>query len=301
MVTMERHSGADQLKAGITVATARRWLAQALRERGLDSPELDARLLVGHALGLGHAALAAQGERILSPAEADVVAALAARRLAREPVARILGVKEFWGLALRLNAATLVPRPETETVVEAALAAIDRDRGASALRVADLGTGSGALLLALLTELPAAHGIGTDLSPAALGCARANAVALGLCHRASFTACDYGAALKGPFDLVVSNPPYVVYHDIAMLAPEVRDFDPRAALDGGPDGLAAYRAIAADARRLLSPDGILVLELGAGQVGAVTALARAAGLAVPEPPRHDLAGVARALLVKPLP
>lgn len=298
---MKRHLGADQLRAGVTIATARRLLAQALRERGFDSPELDARLLVAHALGLDHAALAAQGERILGPDEAVGLAALAARRLAREPVARILGVKEFWGLALCLNAATLVPRPETETVVEAALAAIDRDRGASALRVADLGTGSGALLLALLAELPAAHGIGTDVSPAALGCARANAVALGLCHRASFIACDFGTALKGPFDLVVSNPPYVVHHDIAMLAPEVRDFDPRAALDGGPDGLAAYRAIAADARRLLSPDGILVLELGAGQLGAVASLLAAAGLVAAGPPRNDLAGVARALPVKPLP
>ena len=284
-----------------TIATARRLLAQALRKRGLDTPELDARVLVAHALGLDHAALAGQGDRILSPAEADVVAALAARRLAREPVARIFGVKEFWGLALCLNAATLVPRPETETVVEAALAAINHDRGVSVLRVADLGTGSGALLFALLTELPAAHGIGTDVSSAALGCARANAAALGLCHRASFIACDYGAALKGPFDLVVSNPPYVVHDDIAMLAPEVRDFDPHAALDGGPDGLAAYRAIAADVRRLLSPDGILVLELGAGQLGAVTKLLATAGLAAAGPPRHDLAGVARVLLVKPLP
>jgi release factor glutamine methyltransferase len=301
MLTTKRHAGADQLKAGITIATARRLLARSFVERDLDTPELDARLLVGHALGLDHAALATQGERILAAEETDVLAALAARRLAREPVARILGVKEFWGLALRLNAATLVPRPETETVVEAALAAIDRDRGASALRVADLGTGSGALLLALLTELPAAHGIGTDVSSAALGCARANAVALGLCHRASFIACDYGTALKGPFDLVVSNPPYVVHHDIAMLAPEVRDFDPHAALDGGPDGLAAYRAIAADARRLLSPDGILVLELGAGQLGAVTSLLTAAGFAAPGSPRNDLAGIARALLVKPLP
>jgi release factor glutamine methyltransferase len=292
--------GHMDLMTGITIAAARRLLAQSFRERGLDTPELDARLLVGHALGLDHAALAARGQRILTAAEADAVAAVAARRLTREPVARILGRKEFWGLELRLNAATLVPRPETETVVEAALAAIDRDRARPALRVADLGTGSGALLLALLSELPAAHGIGTDVSPAALGCARANAEALGFAARASFAACDYGAALNGPFDLAVSNPPYVAHAEIATLAPEVRDFDPHAALDGGSDGLAAYRAIAADARRLLSPDGILVLELGAGQLDAATALLAASGLAA-GPPRHDLAGVARALAVKPLP
>src|SRR5438270_1874323 len=183
--------GHMNLKAGITIAAARRWLAQSFRERGLDTSELDARLLVAHALKLDHAALAAQGERILTAAEADAVAALAARRLAREPVARILGRKEFWGLELRINAATLVPRPETETVVEVALAAMDRDRARPGLRVADLGTGSGALLLALLAELPAAHGVGTDVSLAALGCARANAEALGFAARASFVACDY--------------------------------------------------------------------------------------------------------------
>jgi release factor glutamine methyltransferase len=293
------HSLSPRMPA--TIATARRALAQSFRERGLDTPDLDARLLVAHALGLDHAALAAQGERSLATAETDIIAALAARRLAHEPVARILGVKEFWGLTLRLNAATLVPRPETETVVEAALAAIGRDRALSELRIADLGTGSGALLLALLAECPAAHGIGTDVSHAALGCARANAGALGLNNRAAFVACDFGAALRGPFDLVVSNPPYVVHDDIAMLAPEVRDFDPRAALDGGADGLAAYRAIAADARRLLSPEGRLVLELGAGQLDVVTMVLTVAGLAVAGPPRCDLAGVARALLVKPLP
>ena len=195
MLALDR--GHMDLKAGTTIAAARRLLAQSFRERGLDTPELDARLLVAHALKLDHAALAAQDQRILTAGEADALAALAARRLAREPVARILGRKEFWGLELRLNAATLVPRPETETVIEAALAAIDRDRAPPALRVADLGTGSGALLIALLSELPAAHGIGTDISLAALACARDNARALGCGGRTSFVACDYGAALAG--------------------------------------------------------------------------------------------------------
>ena len=290
----------NDLEPGITVTTARRHLAQMLRAHGLDTPELDARLLVAHALGLDHASLVAQSERALAIPEAELIAALGARRLAGEPVARIRGVKEFWGLALRLNRATLVPRPETETVVEAALAARVRDRETSALRIADLGTGSGALLLALLSELPAAHGIGTDVSLKALGAARANAATLGLGARASFVACDYGAALRGPFDLIVCNPPYVMHDEIASLAPEVRDFDPPAALDGGPDGLAAYRALAADARRLLAPDGHLVIELGAGQLGAVRALFVASGL-VALPPRHDLAGIARALPVRSSP
>jgi release factor glutamine methyltransferase len=279
-----------------SIAGARRLLAHQFRTAGVDAPELDARILVGHALGLDHAALAAQAERPLTAAEAEAVAALARRRLAREPVARILGVKEFWGLPFKLNSDTLVPRPETETVVEAALDAAGADR-TRPLRIADLGTGSGALLLALLTELPMAHGVGTDLSEAALTCARANATALGLAARASFTMCDFGAALARGFDLVVANPPYVGQAELAALQPEVRDYDPNRALGGGVDGLAAYRAIAADARRLLGPQGALVLELGAGQLGAVRAILAGAGLTAPGRVRCDLAGTARALTV----
>jgi len=193
-----------------------------------------------------------------------------------------------------------VPRPETETVVEAALAALGKERRHHALRIADLGTGTGALLVALLSELPAAFGIGTDVSLAALNCARDNATALGLASRASFVACDYAAALTGLIDVLVSNPPYVARNDLMGLEPEVRDHDPRRALDGGPDGLDGYRAIAADAQRLLAPGGALVLELGQGQLGAVTAIFAAAGLAA-APPRPDLSGVARALVLRARP
>jgi len=285
-------------ESGVSIETARRSLAQQFRQSGLDAPELDARLIVGHALGLDHAALTAASRRVLTTAEADALLALQARRLAREPVARILGRKEFWGLPFKLNAETLVPRPETETVVEAALAAIyGADRRSHVLRIADLGTGSGALLLALLSELPSACGIGTDISAGALGCARDNAAALGLAGRAAFVACDYASALAGPIDLLLSNPHYVARGDIAALPPEVHDFDPRRALDGGPDGLDAYRAIAADARRLLAPAGVLVLELGFGQLSAVTSLLPAAGLA-PAAMRQDLAGVVRALVIR---
>ncbi len=285
--------------AATTVEAARRALAREFRRCGLDSPELDARLIVGHALGLEHAALAAQSRRSLAAAEADAVAALAARRLAREPAARIIGRKEFWGLPFALNGETLVPRPETETAVEAALAAIERFKP-RAPRIVDLGTGSGALLIALLCELPQASGVGTDISPAALDCARANAAALGIGARSSFIACDWGSALVGRFDLLVSNPPYIARGDIAALAPEVRAFDPRRALDGGPDGLDGYRAIAADARRLLAPGGALVVELGQGQLAAATALFAAVGLA-PGAVRHDLSGIPRALTVRPQP
>ena len=280
-----------------SVAATRQRLAQSFRDAGLDTPDLDARILVGHALALDHAALAAQADRRLTDREAEAIAAFARRRLGREPVARIVGTKEFWGLPLALNADTLVPRPETETVVEAALAALGDVRG-RALRVADLDTGSGALLLALLSELPAARGVGTDISVAALRCARSNAAALGLGSRASFVACDHGAALSGNFDLVVANPPYIASGDIATLEPDVRDFDPARALDGGPDGLAAYRAIVADARRLLARHGLLVLELGAGQLEPVRSLTVAAGLAPAAECRSDLAGVPRALAVK---
>jgi release factor glutamine methyltransferase len=285
------------LAPGVTIGAARRVLAQAFRIQELDSPDLDARLLVGRALGLDHAALAAGAGRALTEAEVGGIAALAARRLAGEPVARIFGEKEFWGLALRINAATLVPRPDTETLVEAALAAIDaggpRRR---ALRIADLGTGSGALLLALLSELPLARGVGTDLAASALAMARDNAARLGLGGRAGFVACDFGAALGGGFDLVVTNPPYIASAEIAALPVEVRH-DPRLALDGGADGLDCYRAIAADAARLVAPAGCLVLELGIGQHAPVAALFAAQGLDAGAI-RHDLPGVPRALTVR---
>jgi release factor glutamine methyltransferase len=282
-----------------TIAEARRSLIAQLRAGGVDSPELDARILIGHALGLDHAALAAAPARRLGAAEESAIAALAQRRLAHEPVARIVGVKEFWSLNLAVSAATLVPRPETETVVEAALAAVAARRPrARALCIADLGTGSGAILLALLSELPEAFGVGTDLDPAALALARGNARRLGL-TRAAYVACDMAAALRGPFDLIVSNPPYIASGDIATLPPEVRLFDPRRALDGGPDGLDGYRAIAAGAPALLAPDGALVVELGAGQAEPAAALFAAAGLA-PAPPRADLNRAPRALVMRKL-
>lgn len=285
------------------VASARRMIADLLRKDGIESAALDARLLVGHALGLDHAGLSAAQSRALSGAEIEAIAASVTRRLGREPIARILGQKEFWGLPLRVSAETLVPRPETETVVEAALAAIDRSSPHwrnDALRVADLGTGTGALLLALLTEMPSALGIGTDLSLAALATAHGNAADLDLAERCVFVACHFGAALDGGFDLVVSNPPYVATADMAGLSPEVQH-DPRLALDGGPDGLDAYRTIAADAERLVGPSGRMVVEIGAGQAGAVAAIMEKKGLASDAPPRPDLAGIARALTFRRIP
>jgi release factor glutamine methyltransferase len=283
------------------VGDVRRDVARRLRERGIDSPDLDARLLVGHALGLDHAGLARADERDLDQDQLAAVEALVARRLAGEPVARIIGTKEFWSLSIVLSPAVLVPRPETETVVEQALAAVDRGGVRTrALRIADLGVGSGAILLALLSELPNALGVGTDRDPAVLAVSRDNARRLGLDARAAFVACDFGAALSPGFDLVVTNPPYIASDDIAALPAEVRDFDPPRALDGGPDGLAAYRAIAADARRLLAPNAHLIAELGDGQSEAVAALFAAQGLGCIRI-GADLAGVSRTITASPNP
>jgi release factor glutamine methyltransferase len=280
-----------------TVAAARRALAAQFRAAGIDIPELDARILVGHALSLDHAGLAAAATRRLGAAEAAAIAVLARRRLAHEPVARIVGRKEFWSLDLAVDAATLVPRPETETIVGAALAAIEA-RGArtQSLRIADLGTGCGAILLALLSELPAAFGVGTDTSASALAVARGNARWLRL-DRAAYVATDLAAALRGPFDVIVSNPPYIASADIAKLPPEVRLFDPHSALDGGPDGLHFFRTIAASAPALLKPGGIVVVEIGAGQTEPVAALLTGAGLA-PSLPHADLNGMPRALVAR---
>jgi len=278
-----------------TVVAVRREWAKKFRTCGIDSADLDARILVGCALRLDRAALAGADSRELNRDEEAAIAALAERRLKREPVARIVGRKEFWSLPLLVDASTLVPRPETETVVEAALAAIDAGGPrARPLRIADLGTGSGAILLALLSELPNASGVGTDVSVPALSTARNNARGLGL-ERAKFLACDIAAALRGPFDVIVSNPPYIASPAIAALAPEVRDYDPRGALDGGTDGLDFYRCIAAAAPPLLAPGGALIVELGAGQSQAVAALFAAGGLVL-QPPYPDLNGIPRALV-----
>jgi release factor glutamine methyltransferase len=281
--------------AGMTIRAARRRLADLLRQESFDTPDLDARVLVAHALGLDHAGLIRDSAQTLASVEIDAIASVAARRLKREPVARIVGMKEFWSLPFTVNAATLVPRPETETVVEAALAAVDAGGARNRpLRMLDIGTGSGALLLALLAELPNASGIGTDISIAAVQIARSNATRNGLADRAGFVACDVAEALCGPFDLVVSNPPYVARDSIAQLAPGVRDYEPHIALDGGADGLDAYRAIAAKVPRVLASQGHLSLELGAGQNAAVAAILAEQGLAVTALAR-DISGTLRAL------
>jgi release factor glutamine methyltransferase len=285
-----------------TVETARRQLAERFRNGAIDSAELDARLLTGEALGLDLTGLIAAANRPLTPDESDRLESFARRRLGGEPVARIVGHKEFWGLSLKLSPATLVPRPDTETLVELALEIL-RDTGAAdrPSRIADLGTGSGAILLALLSELPQALGVGTDISTDALHTAEANAARAGLADRASFVICDYASGLSGAFDLIVSNPPYIRSADIAGLAAEVSKHDPLTALDGGPDGLDAYRALIPQAACLLAPGAALVVEAGLGQSGDIEALMKAAGLICRRPPKADLAGIRRAVAGLKLP
>lgn len=285
----------------LTVETARRALAARLQSAGIESTELDARLLIGHTLGLDLTGMIANATRTLTPDESARLDALADRRLAGEPVARILGQKEFWGLAFALSPETLVPRPDTETVVEFALELLRERPVGKPPSIADLGTGTGAILLALLSELPDATGIGTDISVEALGTATANAAYLGLSSRAHFLRCDFASALTGPFDLIVSNPPYIATGDIARLAVEVRDHDPVKALDGGPDGLAAYRTLIPQAACILAKEGVLVVEAGAGQAGQIEALMTAAGLKPHAAPRADLGGIPRAVGARKMP
>ncbi|MFM7422675.1 MAG: peptide chain release factor N(5)-glutamine methyltransferase [Alphaproteobacteria bacterium] len=268
---------------------------QRLRGAAIEAPRLEARRLLAHVLGTSEEALLRDPRAAVPADKAAHFAALLARRVMHEPVAYLTGRVGFWTLELEVSPATLIPRADSESLIEAALEAC-ADKGA-ALRVLDLGTGTGALLLAVLAELPVASGVGSDLKPEAAALAARNAARLGLAGRARFLAGDWAAALTGRFDLVLCNPPYIESAAIPGLMPEVARHEPASALDGGADGLAAYRHIIADLPRLLAPRGVAMLELGRGQQAAAEALARAAGL-TPEACRADLGGVPRALVLR---
>ena len=254
-----------------TLGGAVRAAQVALSAAGVEDAGRDARLLVAAARGSDTAEIIAYPERRLAPAEIDRLAAMVGRRTAREPLSRILGEREFYGRPFRLSPATLDPRADSETLIEVSLAIADAEGWrARPIRILDIGTGSGCLLLTLLAELPLAVGLGTDIGEEALATAAANAAALGLQERAAFARHDVLAGVEGAFELVVSNPPYIPSADIAGLSPEVREYDPHAALDGGEDGLDIYRRIA-DGFERLSVDAA-VLEVGAGQADAVALL-----------------------------
>jgi release factor glutamine methyltransferase len=276
----------------MTFGAAICWGADQLRHKEIDNPRLEARLLLAHALGVPQETVLR--DRHL-PADAPDYAALIARRAAHEPLALILGRREFWSLDFVVSPDTLIPRGDSETLIEAAVAAFP-DRTIMR-RVLDLGTGTGCLLLATLSEFPQAFGIGIDRIPSAAKLARRNAEALGFTSRTAFLTADWAAPLAGArFDLILSNPPYIPTADLAGLMQEVAVHEPASALDGGKDGLDAYRRIIAALASLLSPGGVGILELGVGQSQSVPALGAASGFSTDL--REDLAGIPRALILR---
>lgn len=272
-----------------------RRVAETLAAGGVEEPLREARLLLLSALKITHAALIADGGARIGDRH-EVLASYTARRAAREPFARIVGHKEFYGLDFRLSPETLVPRADTETLVEAVIDhARSRGLDRQPTAIIDIGTGSGAILIALLANLPHAIGLGIDLAEGAVAAAAENAARLGLAGRASFLRGDWFAGTNGPFGIIVSNPPYIPHADIADLEPEVRLGDPQLALDGGPDGLEPYRILARQAPERLAPGGFVAVEIGAGQDSDVSELFGAAGFRSLEA-RKDLGGIIRALL-----
>jgi release factor glutamine methyltransferase len=259
-----------------------------------DTAGLDARLLLCAALGIDHAALIGDHEQPIGAA-AKRLGELARRRSLGEPVSRILGWREFWDLAFTISPAVLDPRPETEALVEAVIEAFAARRQAAS-RILDLGIGSGAILAALLGHFPEAFGVGVDISEAACRVARSNLANLGLARRAAVVCGDWAKALSGTFDVIVSNPPYIASCELAGLAREVRDYDPDLALDGGIDGLKAYRAIAPSLAWLAASEGFVALEIGAGQGGSVGQILTSHDFTSPMV-RRDLAGRERVIAV----
>jgi release factor glutamine methyltransferase len=286
----------DPARGSTTAGEILTQTAAALVAGGIGNARREARVLVAIALQAEPLAMLTAPERILSEAEAVRVQEALARRLAGEPASRIRGQREFWSLDFAVAPGVLDPRPETELLVELALGHAERlkaRRGAEPLRLLDLGTGSGCILLSLLQELPDSTGIGLDVSPVALAVARANARQLGLESRASWVCGEWFGPLTGEFDLIVSNPPYIPAGHVATLERGVRNFDPPMALDGGPDGLAAYRRILPHLSTFLRVSGGAFLEVGAGQAGMVAAMARRHGMRAQI--SRDLAGIPRAV------
>ena len=271
---------------------------RALRGAGIDGARLDARTIAGHAFGLEAAQVLARRDNRMETEHVRQFSNMIARRTAREPMAHILGEREFWSLRFEVSSDTLIPRPDTETLVQAAVDWAKVRGSGRNLKVLDLGTGTGCILLALLSEWPEATGVGVDISPRALEIARTNARELDMEGRVSFVEGDWGTGLRGTFDVIVSNPPYIPERDLAGLQPEVSRFEPIKALVGGSDGLDAYRAISPQISKLLG-DGAAAatfLEIGIGQLDAVSGILRAAGLEVFETHR-DLGGIVRCLTV----
>ncbi|MEC8171918.1 MAG: peptide chain release factor N(5)-glutamine methyltransferase [Pseudomonadota bacterium] len=262
-----------------------------LNAAGIDGPRREARLLMAHTFGKSVEWLVAHDDELIeTPTHFENAVR---RREAREPLSHILGEREFWSLRFQVNASVLDPRPDSETLVAAVLAQYPEPD--TVLKIADLGTGSGCLLLSILNERPGAQGVGVDISESALSIARENAQRFGLAARANFNQSDWDSRLDGTFDIVVSNPPYIPTAAIDDLAPEVARFEPRGALDGGVDGLDAYRHIAAVLPQILKPNGFVALEIGQGQDASVTRILRDSGIRIVGLEK-DLAGIPRCVL-----
>ncbi len=267
----------DDPKTQETNTLVKAWTAARarLKEGGIESPAIDARLMLEVAAGATRTEIITDPYRVLTAEQIETLNSYLGRRIAREPVSHILGRKGFWKIMLNVTPDVLTPRPDTETLVEAALREWPEHEPRTVL---DLGVGSGAIILAILAERPAAKGLGIDVSEEALAVARENAANLGLENRIALLRGDWTAGLgEATFDMVVSNPPYIPTHDIDTLEPEVRDHEPRLALDGGADGLDAYRILAPDILRVLKPGGRFLVEIGFDQSAAVEPLFRQAG------------------------
>ncbi|WP_343032320.1 peptide chain release factor N(5)-glutamine methyltransferase [Parvibaculum sedimenti] len=271
-----------------------RMLAWRFKQAGIENPALDARLLVQAAAGCDEIEMIREPGKRLGETELEELRKFEARRMAHEPVSRILGAREFWGLTFEVTPETLDPRPDSETLIETAIALL---RDVEAPRILDIGTGTGCLLIALLHERTDAEGLGVDISDAALDVANRNAAALGCGARAAFRRANWAQGMDERFDLVISNPPYIPTAIIATLDEEVQAFDPRLALDGGADGYDAYRAISVELPRLLAPEGHAVVELGIGQEADVAKIFSEAGLEVRDAVA-DLAGVPRVIVAR---
>jgi release factor glutamine methyltransferase len=278
--------GGGESAHGLLVAAQR-----ALEEKNNATPALDARLLLQHAASLSREALIADPDREIPIAAARRFHDFLSRRLAGEPVSRILGYREFYGRRFKVTPATLDPRPDTETLIEAALSFMPIDQ---ACRIVDLGTGTGAIGVTLLAERPKASAVMTDISADALASARENATLYGVEGRSSFIEGSWFTGIGGRFDLILSNPPYIPSAILKSLSPEVRDFDPGSALDGGPDGLDPYREIAAAAPAFLAPQGRVIVEIGEGQAPEIEGIFQAQGF-LPDGRWSDLAGHTRCL------
>jgi release factor glutamine methyltransferase len=283
------------LEASTARSEALASLEKTFKIAGIENPAREARLSVCAASGVSQVGLITAPGEVLGSAT-ETVREFAMRRAEGEPLSRIVGKREFWGLPFTISPQVLDPRPETESIVEAAIALLG-DRRAEPLRILDLGVGSGSLLCALLVEFVNAHGLGLDISDGAAAVARANLDARGLSSKSEVRVSDWTRGLDGSFDLIVSNPPYIPTADLPALPREVRDFDPWLALDGGVDGVAAYRRILPESRRLLARGGWLLVELGAGQATDVSAIANQCGFA-DSTTYQDLAGVERVMAMR---